>query len=555
MFRQLRMKLRYDRSSKFNKIIYYLKKIPLLGKLFPSSLYGMEGAKLGVQLLQGFLGIIQLLLMKILYYAALMVITFYLLDDLFDIHFSDPTSATGWLLLVLLYFSGVLGMIMRMPLFNPGDDDEIALLKIIRMNPKIYYLEQIIKDALIYLLVDGLIVSAFFHLFTHSSWLIGWTLIAFLTGYRLLVSRLTYNLYDIRQSDPMRWLNYVMFIYLFLGILATGVAIWLQLPKKAAFIQFFDSTLTLGMSLLVILLGIILWVRVDNFQKLASRIVSVNAHQKVIIDAATVESASVKVDAKDLALDEKADHRQTVAERKTRGQTFLNQLFFKRVGHLLHKKVRRRTLATAALMAVLIFATWRYGLPNKEVRQTILENFNYLFVIMVLSFSYIFYIGNDFMKFCFYHMDRLLMRYNTYRQPAQIFEALRVRVKYALFYNLPIFLTSVLGLTMFSWLIGQRSISTLLGNIIFQALAMLFFTYHYLVLYYLIQPFSENMSVKSVLYKLINNIIYIVIFFVAPRLVKLSHLGLYIALFIVVYLLISAYLIKKLAPKRFKLRH
>lgn len=84
---------------------------------------------------------------------------------------------------------------------------------------------------------------------------------------------------------------------------------------------------------------------------------------------------------------------------------------------------------------------------------------------------------------------------------------------------------------------------------------MVFFTVHYLYLYYWLQPFTANLESKSPLYNLIRTLsifipylLYMNAESIGPRVI----LGIY--LFIVAYIILGYLLLKFIGPKRFVLR-
>ena len=87
---------------------------------------------------------------------------------------------------------------------------------------------------------------------------------------------------------------------------------------------------------------------------------------------------------------------------------------------------------------------------------------------------------------------------------------------------------------------------------------MIFFSLYYLYMYYLIQPFTVDMKVKSTLYNFLQ--VVIVFFSYQSMSVFLNmdnplpfYLGL--AAFFVLFTLLGYFAVLRLAPKNFKLRH
>ena len=85
-------------------------------------------------------------------------------------------------------------------------------------------------------------------------------------------------------------------------------------------------------------------------------------------------------------------------------------------------------------------------------------------------------------------------------------------------------------------------------------LLTLFYSTHYLTLYYLVQPYTENSDVKSPVYSFFNFIVYMVSYMLMQK-GDVSGLGvIIIASVVIVYLIISLILIRFKAKDTFKIR-
>ncbi|MBQ9766240.1 MAG: hypothetical protein IJW18_08590 [Lachnospiraceae bacterium] len=83
----------------------------------------------------------------------------------------------------------------------------------------------------------------------------------------------------------------------------------------------------------------------------------------------------------------------------------------------------------------------------------------------------------------------------------------------------------------------------------------IFFSVHYLVLYYLLQPFNANTEIKSGTYQLISGATYFVAYLMMQARFPLFIFGVSCIVFCVLYSLIACLLIYKLAPKTFRIRN
>jgi hypothetical protein len=82
----------------------------------------------------------------------------------------------------------------------------------------------------------------------------------------------------------------------------------------------------------------------------------------------------------------------------------------------------------------------------------------------------------------------------------------------------------------------------------------IFFSVHYLVLYYLLQPFNKDMQMKKMSYGVVSFLTYYfsyVIFF--DLVVSTVTLSIISIVFVVLYIIIGLFLVNRLAPRTFKL--
>ena len=93
------------------------------------------------------------------------------------------------------------------------------------------------------------------------------------------------------------------------------------------------------------------------------------------------------------------------------------------------------------------------------------------------------------------------------------------------------------------------------GLIAVTILAMsIFYSVHYLVLYYLLQPFNEQVEMKSIAYQAVIIITYIVAYQFLSLPMSLSVFGLSMVVFTMIYVLIALALVYTQAPKTFHIK-
>ena len=82
----------------------------------------------------------------------------------------------------------------------------------------------------------------------------------------------------------------------------------------------------------------------------------------------------------------------------------------------------------------------------------------------------------------------------------------------------------------------------------------MFFSVHYLTIYYLLQPYTAGSEIKSPLYKFITGVTYFCCYFLAQMHLPPLAFGVVCIAFCVIYCIVACILVYKFAAKTFKLR-
>ena len=80
-----------------------------------------------------------------------------------------------------------------------------------------------------------------------------------------------------------------------------------------------------------------------------------------------------------------------------------------------------------------------------------------------------------------------------------------------------------------------------------------FFSVHYLVIYYLLQPYNEKMEMKKVSYTIVSLVTYLIAYTLNDIRMPSLYFSLIGLLFTVGYIVVGLRLVYKKAPKTFKL--
>ena len=153
----------------------------------------------------------------------------------------------------------------------------------------------------------------------------------------------------------------------------------------------------------------------------------------------------------------------------------------------------------------------------------------------------------------FFNCDHAMLTYNFYRTPAAILELFKKRLKTITKVNLLPALVIGVGNTIILVITKETNVWIIGTTFLFIIVMSIFFSIHYLVIYYLMQPFNKELEVKKASYSFVTLLTYIVCYQFANITMNSLILSIGGILFTIIYGIISLRLVYYYAPKTFKL--
>ena len=187
------------------------------------------------------------------------------------------------------------------------------------------------------------------------------------------------------------------------------------------------------------------------------------------------------------------------------------------------------------------------------------KEFTYNFIINNFTWTlFIMYFLNRGSIVCgamFYNCDRYMLKYNFYKEERVILNNFKTRVKTVTRVNLIpaiIFSLSIILILIFT----KGSLSILEYILIFISILIMsiLFSIHYLVIYYLLQPYDENMHMKTFSYTIVSFITYYICYLCTRYTFSIIRFSMMVVVISLVYLIISLLLVKKKAVFTFRLK-
>ena len=526
MARTLRITFSLRNTYRVNNILYALKQIPLVGRILPETLYQEPGLKILANIISVLWEIFAALIGKGVYFLILLgAAALY------------PSPEKRALFLYLMVICTVLCGFMNTYMFNPTKDKYYALI-LLRMDARSYTLVNygyaLIKLAAAYLLfgllTGGLVDLPVWQRVLLPLFAVGVKLFA--AAYMLRDYEKTGNASNENKVGPLYWAA------LFLGLAAAfGLpAIGIFLPETASLIF-----MGLGVALGAFSAGRIL--RFALYREMYQELLGDWMDQMDKGGASKTASAARKQS-------EKAISADTGITSSRNGFEYLNELFIKRHQRILWRAAEKIAFVCLILVLAALIALSLYPEVKAVVNELTMQFLPY-FVFILYAINR----GTGFTQALFINCDSSLLTYSFYKKPGQILKLFRIRLREIIKINLlPAFVIGA-GLAVLLFASGGTDNPVNYAVLVVSVLCMsVFFSVHYLMIYYLLQPYTAGAEMKSGTYKIVMTVTYFVCYLMMRVQMPTLIFGLMTIVFCVAYSVIACVVVYRMAPKTFKLR-
>lgn len=281
------------------------------------------------------------------------------------------------------------------------------------------------------------------------------------------------------------------------------------------------------------------------------KIVSFGYYREVnqeLLSQVTNQMDAVKQAAR-TASDKSISTDASITSRRS-GFEYLNELFIKRHRKILWKSTIRIAAICFVLSCAAVIALYLVPEARKDI--------NEMMLIWLPYFTFIMYAinrGTGFTKALFMNCDHSLLTYSFYKQPACILKLFRIRLREIMKVNaLPAIVIGA-GLSAILYVSGGTDNPLNYAVLFISILCMsMFFSIHYLTIYYLLQPYNAGTEIKSGMYQIIMSVTYLVCFGLMQVRLPILVFGIACIAFCIVYSAVACVLVYRLAPKTFRLR-
>lgn len=522
MNKTLKISFSLRNTYRVNAILYSLKQIPLIKKLLPDTLYQIRGLKVLANVL------------SVLWEAAAIFLGkfLYLFIMVFGVSLLYQGLPGNQVFLHILLFLTVMGGYMNTHLFNPTKDKYYAII-LMRMEAREYTVVNY-TYAILKILLGFLPFTLWLGLSQGIPLWLCLLLPFCVAGCKLTIAALSLWDYERRgfaynenKLSKLLWLAAGLLLGAAYGLPALG----LVLPAAVS---------TVIMLAFVPAGAVSLW-KVYSFREYKA------VNRELLAQTTNQMDAAIQITK---ATAEKNISADTSIASSRKGFEYLNELFIKR-----HRKILwTSTQKIAYICLLLIGGAMLYLYLRPEAK----PGANRLVLTYLPYFTFIMYIvnrGTGFTQALFLNCDHSLLTYPFYKQPRFILKLFQIRLREIMKINAVPALIIGSGLALLLYVSGGTDNPLNYCVLIVSVLCMsLFFSVHYLTVYYLLQPYNAGTEMKSGMYRVVMMATYLCCFFLMELRMPTLVFGIMTIVFCVAYCIVACILVYKLAAKTFKLR-
>jgi hypothetical protein len=534
-----------------NRLILFCQRLPLIGRRVPDSLYGNRDGKTAYLILGNLFRLNKRLLYKAMYIGFLVVWS-YMLRSFANLAFSAfPVDSVMTLFFFTSFVAVPLGLSKAMNL-DVGVD--LMIIDKLRADADVYVPARIFERRIIdfFMTLPFALLLAIFTDYTLPE---GLAIPLLMTAAKLIGEALF-----LRSLDFFR--RYLKSTYKTLSSIFVGTSLavmffsWIFIATGNEFP--FRKVILHPVSVIGILLLAALSVqyicRFRLYRKLASgTLVNYNLTKEKM---KPMQQQKQFGDSAKWSKDLKDEDIRTTRFSNLTGYAFFNSVFFSRHRKFFAKKILIRV---AAIAVIIVGVVLMLVLIKKDFR----EEIGFRFLPVCFFLGYLVSLGRPATAAMFANCDVAMLSYPFYRSPSVVIRNFYLRLKTILRYNAPAF-SLLLVLAVIADLLAPLihgtpgavvPWTTIPLYIVTIAMMWIFFSFHDLFIYYIIQPYTDDMNTKSKLFSFIQVVVYY-ISYINVQLPKVD-INMYMRIVIgatLVYFVGGLLAINKFCPKTFRLK-
>lgn len=523
-------------STNVNLFIYYFKRIPFIGRALPDSIYGNISLKRKLTVLASILKIISKFLGKAIYLLLMILLPILMLGKAGAAAFQNNCYVYLFAVLSLICGPFQISSILK------TDKTKFICIRLMRMDAKSYLLSRVLfrnlSDSLYFL--PFLILSS---VLMGGSFLQGLCLAVLFCCFRFM-GEMLYLLIYVQFKVNLGAKTLFILTFDLICLFAAYAPVFLH--KVPSLFNVLGNRLFV---LIMVVLGMssaLFLMKFDRYYQIASETLkaadfTLDMNQKIR-----------KAKFSDVAMREKEfseSELKSIKFNDKKGFAYLNAIFFERHRRLLVKPIFIRLAIIGFLFVTTIVISFFVPTFIKPLSQPgeILPAF--VFIMYFAS------IGERVCKAMFYNCDISLLRYSFYRDKKAVLSNFKIRLIRVAGLNLIVacaISAAVIALLLIFKL--PWSVVDVISFVASIILLALFFSVHHLFLYYVFQPYTEDLVMKNPFFNAIHAVVYMLCFLCIRIKSPPSNFTLIILASTIIYIVAALISVYKYAPKTFRIK-
>ena len=524
-----------------NVLLYYVRKLPLVGEKIPYRLYGETDIKKAIGAIPVVFSVIGAFVGTFLYFLLMIKLPANWIQGFWEKEgiFVDQKAVMVYLFLIFSFLPGS----FLVSNLTEGAKKDYVLLHVMRIPAAQHYRSKMVlkgvKDTICFL------VPLLWFGFGAESALFVVSL--FFTRYIGHAGILQHYRHSEKKGKKVFWKSLGKTFLMFGIILALGYGVAAAVPRL-----FFDRYVMAEVVVFLsfTLVGMFCFSKVwkdGGYTIFAKKMVSLKDFLEQDDAVKEARAADVQIQDKDISKEELRSRKYEEKE----GYDYLNAIFFERHKRIVSRAVKSRIII---ILAVGLIGAVALLFVGEQMKQKTFEAMTQMMPVMVFV-MYLESTGGRICKAMFFNCDISLLKYGYYREADAILKNFKIRLRKllmldavpaAIICGMILLWTLLCGEILAVW----KVIPLMAGSLLLSA----FFCLFHLFMYYITQPYTEEKTVKSPIFSVVNALVYFGCYLCLQIQTGSWLFTLGVLAVTIIFIPLSYFCVFRFAPKTFKIR-
>lgn len=524
-----------------NVLLYYVRKLPFVGEKIPYRLYGETDIKKAIGAIPVVFSVIGAFVGTFLYFLLMIKLPANWIQGFWEKEgiFVDQKAVMVYLFLIFSFLPGS----FLVSNLTEGAKKDYVLLHVMRIPAVQHYRSKMVlkgvKDTICFL------VPLLWFGFGAESALFVVSL--FFTRYIGHAGILQHYRHSEKKGKKVFWKSLGKTFLMFGIILALGYGVAAAVPRL-----FFDRYVMAEVVVFLsfTLVGMFCFSKVwkyGGYTIFAKKMVSLKDFLEQDDAVKEARAADVQIQDKDISKEELRSRKYEEKE----GYDYLNAIFFERHKRIVSRAVKSRIII---ILAVGLIGAVALLFVGEQMKQKTFEAMTQMMPVMVFV-MYLESTGGRICKAMFFNCDISLLKYGYYREADAILKNFKIRLRKllmldavpaAIICGMILLWTLLCGEILSVW----KVIPLMAGSLLLSA----FFCLFHLFMYYITQPYTEEKTVKSPIFSVVNALVYFGCYLCLQIQTGSWLFTLGVLAVTIIFIPLSYFCVFRFAPKTFKIR-